>query len=118
MRSAVVLSRPEVGSSRSMRLGLISSSCPMLTRFRSPPEMPRMNGPPMIVSLHLQGRADDGLEIDVVQETNPCNMLLDQSGEVGKTASPSQIMYGGNPPVPRNNSQAVIERINKHPRLL
>ena len=33
-------SSPEVGSSRRMMEGLMSSSCPTDTRLRSPPEMP------------------------------------------------------------------------------
>jgi hypothetical protein len=37
---------PEVGSSSSSTLGLISSSWPMLTRLRSPPLMPFLKKPP------------------------------------------------------------------------
>ena len=43
---AVVESRPLVGSSSRIRLGLMSSSCPMLARLRSPPEMPLRKKPP------------------------------------------------------------------------
>ncbi|KAB8114424.1 hypothetical protein EE612_053829 [Oryza sativa] len=51
-RAAAVESRPEVGSSRTRRLGFTSSSCPMLTRFRSPPDTPRTNALPTMVSAH------------------------------------------------------------------
>mmetsp|Transcript_9986 Transcript_9986/g.14396 ORF Transcript_9986/g.14396 Transcript_9986/m.14396 type:complete len:94 (+) Transcript_9986:2912-3193(+) len=39
---AVVLSSPDVGSSRRTMMGSVSSSVPMLTRFRSPPERRKM----------------------------------------------------------------------------
>ena len=37
---------PDVGSSRRMTEGLISSSCPTDTRLRSPPEIPLWKKPP------------------------------------------------------------------------
>ena len=43
---AVVESSPLVGSSSRIRLGLINSSCPILARLRSPPEMPLRKKPP------------------------------------------------------------------------
>lgn len=59
MRRAVVESNPDVGSSRNSKDGSTRISCPMLTRFLSPPETPRRNGPPMIVSRHLIRRKED-----------------------------------------------------------
>mmetsp|Transcript_28218 Transcript_28218/g.61952 ORF Transcript_28218/g.61952 Transcript_28218/m.61952 type:complete len:204 (-) Transcript_28218:591-1202(-) len=50
---AVVESRPLVGSSRNSTEGLMSSSWPMDTRLRSPPDTPRIMWLPMMVSLHL-----------------------------------------------------------------
>lgn len=50
---AVVESRPEVGSSRNKRDGLIIISFPMHTRFLSPPETPRTKEPPIMVSWQL-----------------------------------------------------------------
>lgn len=50
---AVVESRPEVGSSRNRRDGLIIISFPILTLFLSPPDTPRTKEPPIIVSWHL-----------------------------------------------------------------
>ena len=44
---AVVASRPDVGSSSSINEGLISSSCPTDTLFRSPPDIPLFPKPPM-----------------------------------------------------------------------
>ncbi len=38
--AAVAESRPVVGSSRNIRLGLVRSSTPIEVLFRSPPEMP------------------------------------------------------------------------------
>ena len=40
--TAVKESRPEVGSSRTRMEGSMTSSMPMVTRRRSPPEIPRM----------------------------------------------------------------------------
>ncbi len=59
MRRAVVESNPDVGSSRNSKDGSTRISCPMLTRFLSPPETLRRNGPPMIVSRHLIRRVED-----------------------------------------------------------
>nr|GMC54849.1 ABC transporter G family member 6 [Ipomoea batatas] len=53
IRRAVVESRPEVGSSSSSKLGLISISWPMLTLFFSPPDIPLNNGPPIMLFLQL-----------------------------------------------------------------
>nr|GMD96191.1 ABC transporter G family member 6 [Ipomoea batatas]GMD98379.1 ABC transporter G family member 6 [Ipomoea batatas] len=50
---AVVESSPEVGSSRSNKLGFISISWPMLTLFFSPPDIPLKSGPPIMLFLHL-----------------------------------------------------------------
>lgn len=50
---AVVESRPDVGSSRMITEGLISSSWPTETRLRSPPDTPRRVGPPTSVFLHF-----------------------------------------------------------------
>lgn len=44
--TAVDASRPVVGSSRNKTDGDIISSIPILVRFRSPPEIPRMNSFP------------------------------------------------------------------------
>lgn len=44
--TAVDASRPVVGSSRNKTDGDIINSIPMLVRFRSPPEIPRMNSFP------------------------------------------------------------------------
>ena len=44
--AAVDASRPVVGSSRNKTDGDIINSIPILVRFRSPPEMPRMNSFP------------------------------------------------------------------------
>lgn len=52
MRWAVVESRPEVGSSRRSKLGLISISWPMLTLFFSPPDIPLKSGPPIMLFVH------------------------------------------------------------------
>lgn len=49
---AAVESSPEVGSSRSRMLGLVSSSVPMLQRFFSPPEIIRI-----FVSAHFSMRS-------------------------------------------------------------
>ena len=51
---AVVESKPEVGSSRSSREGLMMISFPIETLFLSPPDTPRTNAPPIIVSWHLK----------------------------------------------------------------
>ena len=59
MRRAVVESNLDVGSSRNSKDGSTRISCPMLTRFLSPPETLRRNGPPMIVSRHLIRRVED-----------------------------------------------------------
>ena len=49
--AAVYASRPEVGSSTKSTDGLVTSSAPMLTRLRSPPETPpAAAGSPIIVS--------------------------------------------------------------------
>ena len=50
---AVVESRPDVGSSRNSKDGLIMISFPIHTLFLSPPETPLTKGPPMIVFWHL-----------------------------------------------------------------
>ena len=50
---AVVESKPEVGSSRNRRDGLIIISLPILTLFLSPPDTPRTKEPPIMVSWHL-----------------------------------------------------------------
>ncbi|WVY97325.1 hypothetical protein V8G54_029476 [Vigna mungo] len=52
-RCAAVESRPEVGSSSISSEGSTSISCAMLTRFRSPPETPRMKLFPIIVCSHF-----------------------------------------------------------------
>ena len=44
---------PEVGSSRRMTEGLISSSCPTDTRLRSPPEIPLWKKPPAGTAMAL-----------------------------------------------------------------
>jgi hypothetical protein len=46
---AVVLSSPLVGSSIRIRLGLEISSYPMEVRFLSPPEIPLILTPPILV---------------------------------------------------------------------
>ena len=51
--SAVKLSSPVVGSSMAMSGGDVTSSMPTLTRFFSPPLMPRTRGPPITVSAHF-----------------------------------------------------------------
>mmetsp|Transcript_15001 Transcript_15001/g.38529 ORF Transcript_15001/g.38529 Transcript_15001/m.38529 type:complete len:254 (+) Transcript_15001:929-1690(+) len=51
--SAAKESSPEVGSSRKMVPGWVMSSIPMEHRLRSPPEMPRMSGPPTSESAHF-----------------------------------------------------------------
>ena len=48
--AAVNASRPLVGSSTKRRLGFVTSSAPMLVRFRSPPEIPPLSGVPTTVS--------------------------------------------------------------------
>mmetsp|Transcript_8087 Transcript_8087/g.27780 ORF Transcript_8087/g.27780 Transcript_8087/m.27780 type:complete len:107 (+) Transcript_8087:1239-1559(+) len=50
MVAAFVLSRPVVGSSRNKMRGLCRSSLATLTRFFSPPEMPRVYSSPMKLS--------------------------------------------------------------------
>lgn len=47
--NAVKESNPEVGSSKNSTEGLVISSQPMFTRFRSPPEIPLKRVPPMRV---------------------------------------------------------------------
>lgn len=47
MSVAAVASRPEVGSSMKSRLGLATSSRPILTRLRCPPLMPRFSTDPI-----------------------------------------------------------------------
>jgi hypothetical protein len=53
IRSDVVESRPEVGSSRSRILGSVISSYPIDVRFLSPPEIPLIETPPTLVFWHL-----------------------------------------------------------------
>mmetsp|Transcript_13070 Transcript_13070/g.36690 ORF Transcript_13070/g.36690 Transcript_13070/m.36690 type:complete len:100 (-) Transcript_13070:2469-2768(-) len=48
--AAFVLSKPVVGSSRNRMLGLCSNSLATLTRFFSPPEIPRVYSSPMKLS--------------------------------------------------------------------
>jgi hypothetical protein len=55
---AVVESRPEVGSSRKRMEGSTSISYPILVRLRSPPDTPRMKGPPILVFLHLKSKLE------------------------------------------------------------
>lgn len=50
IRSAVVESKPDVGSSKNRSDGFKRISFPMHTRFLSPPETPLTNAPPIIVS--------------------------------------------------------------------
>jgi len=45
--NAVNESSPEVGSSKKSTEGSVISSQPIFTRFRSPPEIPLMNYPPI-----------------------------------------------------------------------
>mmetsp|Transcript_2988 Transcript_2988/g.9817 ORF Transcript_2988/g.9817 Transcript_2988/m.9817 type:complete len:98 (-) Transcript_2988:268-561(-) len=49
--AAILASRPEVGSSTRSTGGFVSSSRPMLTRFRCPPESPRSSTEPMRVRM-------------------------------------------------------------------
>ena len=49
---AVVESKPDVGSSSSSKLGLISISWPILTLFFSPPDIPLKSGPPIMLFRH------------------------------------------------------------------
>ena len=49
MSAELVASRPLVGSSRNSRLGMATSSSPMLTRLRWPPLMPRFSTVPTCV---------------------------------------------------------------------
>ena len=55
---AVVESSPEVGSSRKRMEGSTSISYPILVRLRSPPDTPRMKGPPILVFLHLRSKLE------------------------------------------------------------
>lgn len=55
---AVVESRPEVGSSRKRMEGSTSISYPILVRLRSPPDTPRIKGPPILVFLHLRRKLE------------------------------------------------------------
>lgn len=50
---AVVESRPVVGSSRKIKLGLVMSSTPMEVLFLSPPDKPLMKVLPTLVSAHF-----------------------------------------------------------------
>jgi len=45
-----VESNPVVGSSRNKTFGSVNSSTPIEVRFRSPPDIPRVNSLPMLVS--------------------------------------------------------------------
>lgn len=54
IRSAVVESRPDVGSSKKSSDGLRRISLPIQTLFLSPPEIPLTNVPPINVSWHLK----------------------------------------------------------------
>lgn len=49
----VVLSKPEVGSSQSKKLGSVINSYPIDVLFLSPPESPFTVAPPIIVSLQF-----------------------------------------------------------------
>lgn len=54
IRSAVVESKPDVGSSRKRSEGLRRTSLPIHTLFFSPPDTPLTNFPPTIVFWHLK----------------------------------------------------------------
>ena len=49
---AVLLSRPEVGSSKMHKFGFLIKSYPIEVLFLSPPESPLINLPPTGVSTH------------------------------------------------------------------
>ena len=49
---ALKLSRPDVGSSRTISEGSVTSSTPIAVRLRSPPDMVLYSVEPMWVSLH------------------------------------------------------------------
>ena len=46
---AVCESRPDVGSSKKIKLGLVINSTPIEVLFLSPPEIPFTNSPPIFV---------------------------------------------------------------------
>lgn len=50
---AVALSKPVVGSSKKIRLGLVNNSTPIEVLFLSPPETPRIKLFPITVSAHF-----------------------------------------------------------------
>ena len=53
MFKAIYESSPVVGSSRKIKFGFVTSSTPIDVLLRSPPEIPLMSGPPILVSAHL-----------------------------------------------------------------
>mmetsp|Transcript_10492 Transcript_10492/g.24298 ORF Transcript_10492/g.24298 Transcript_10492/m.24298 type:complete len:228 (-) Transcript_10492:97-780(-) len=54
-------SRPEVGSSKKMSFGCMTSSTPMAVRFFSPPEMPRISSSPTSVSAHSSSPSSESI---------------------------------------------------------
>jgi hypothetical protein len=50
---AINESRPDVGSSSSIMLGLVISSTPIAVLLRSPPEIVFFKNPPIYVSAHF-----------------------------------------------------------------
>jgi hypothetical protein len=52
-------SKPEVGSSRRMRLGFVMSSFAMFVLFRSPPETPLQSGKTIVRRKEKERREDD-----------------------------------------------------------
>ena len=110
---AVVESKPEVGSSSMIMLGLMSSSWPTDTRLRSPPLTPRRPKPPEVhthTHTHTHGRHVMAPSDNIMQGGNITVMIGQRvlSGQMSAMAMIGQRVLSGQMPAMAMIGQRVL----------